>query len=197
MEYSFDTLLTTDGVVRYWEEWMSKMDAQQVFRSLHSAIDWKQEEVTLFGKKHILSRLTAWYGDRPFPYSYSGKSWLAQAWTSELQALKNKLEQTTGETFNSCLLNFYHNGSESMGWHSDNEASLVQDATIASISIGASRTFCFKHRRNKTKVDIELGNGSLLLMEGALQQHWLHALPKRLKIKEPRINLTFRKMKDQ
>jgi alkylated DNA repair dioxygenase AlkB len=195
MKGEFVTLLNTDGLVRYCPNWLTDEESNNLFQTLAHSIEWKHEEVVFFGKKHVLPRLVAWYGAQPFQYTYSGNTWNAQAWTDELQWLKDKLENETGEMFNSCLLNFYHNGSESMGWHSDNEKSLVQHAPIASISLGAARTFQFKHRTNKGKVAIELENGSLLLMEKETQDCWLHALPKRLKVTEPRINLTFRKMR--
>lgn len=102
------------------------------------------------------------------------------------------VEKTSGVSFNSCLLNLYHNGEEGMAWHSDDERSLGKNTTIASLSFGAERKFCFKHKITKTTVSIMLGNGSLLVMKGATQTNWLHSLPKTKKVSSPRINLTFR-----
>ena len=196
MNGGFETVLDTDGLVRYGDEWLAANESKSLFHALTDTIEWKQEEVILFGKKHVLPRLVAWHGEQPFDYAYSGNTWKAQAWTCELRWLKEKLESETGETFNSCLLNFYHNGAEAMGWHSDNEPSLVKHAPIASVSLGAVRTFKFKHRHTNVQCSIELQNGSLLLMEKEVQDFWLHCLPKRLRVKEARINMTFRRMKD-
>jgi alkylated DNA repair dioxygenase AlkB len=109
-----------------------------------------------------------------------------------LNEIKNKVEQISKEKFNSCLLNLYHDGNEGMGWHSDDEKMIVPKSAIASVSFGAQRKFVFKHKKDKTQVSTILENGSLLVMKGETQIEWLHALPKSLKIKAARINLTFR-----
>ena len=148
----------------------------------------------MFGKTIITKREVAWYGDAGLQYTYSGKTKKAIAWTNTLLTLKNIVEEKTSETFNSCLLNLYHNGSEGMGWHADNEKDLKKDAAIASLSLGAERKFSFKHKRSKQTISILLENGSLLLMKGHIQQHWLQQLPASKKISEPRINLTCRQI---
>jgi alkylated DNA repair dioxygenase AlkB len=109
-----------------------------------------------------------------------------------LLELKKIAEEITGATFNSCLLNLYHNGNEGMAWHSDDEKSLGKNTAIASFSFGAERKFSLKHKKSKEAVSIILENGSLLLMKGTTQDNWLHCLPKAKKINAPRINLTFR-----
>src|SRR5699024_713386 len=109
-----------------------------------------------------------------------------------LLELKNKIEEETGEEFNSCLLNLYHDGSEGMGWHSDDESDLKKNGTIGSLSLGAKRKFVFKHKTTKEKVEVFLDHGSLLLMKGETQRYWLHTLPPTKKVKSPRVNLTFR-----
>ena len=109
--------------------------------------------------------------------------------------LKATVEAIAGASFNSCLINLYHHGEEGMSWHSDDEPSLVRGATIASVSLGAERKFAFKHKREPgLTASIVLEHGSLLLMKGATQEHWLHALPKTKRVSAPRINLTFRSM---
>jgi alkylated DNA repair dioxygenase AlkB len=118
----------------------------------------------------------------------------ASIWTTELLNLKNQIEKICGETFNSCLLNLYHHGKESMGWHSDNERELVPNGTIASVSFGAERKFMFRHNEKKNKLTLMLESGSILLMKGSIQTHWKHQLPAMAKITTPRINLTFRNM---
>lgn len=113
-------------------------------------------------------------------------------WTRELLELKKLCEQESGETYNSCLLNLYHSGDEGMAWHSDGEKDLKRHGAIASLSLGAERRFAFKHKSTKQKVDVFLEKGSLLVMKGRTQEHWLHRLPPTKKVSSPRINLTFR-----
>jgi alkylated DNA repair dioxygenase AlkB len=106
-----------------------------------------------------------------------------------------EIEKYTNQKYNACLLNYYHDGMEGMGWHADNEKEIVPNSSIASLSLGANRKFSFKHKISKETISIVLENGSLLEMKGALQKHWLHALPKTTKVVTPRINLTFRQMR--
>ena len=131
-------------------------------------------------------------GDAGFTYSYSGTSKTASSWTPPLLRIRERVETCCGHEFNSCLLNLYHDGSEGMGWHSDDEKTLGRNPVIASVSFGAERPFRFKHRVTKEVVPLILESGSLLVMKGETQHHWVHALPKTKKITSPRINLTFR-----
>ena len=127
-------------------------------------------------------------------YTYAGVKKSGLMWTAGLREMKQKVEAITGAKYNACLLNLYHEGEEGMGWHKDNEAEIVQGSSIASLSFGAARKFAFKHAKTNERLDIELANGSLLDMKGEVQQHWYHALPKTKKVKNRRINLTFRLM---
>jgi alkylated DNA repair dioxygenase AlkB len=102
------------------------------------------------------------------------------------------VEKLTGSEYDACLLNYYHNGSEGMGWHSDNEKTMGEEPIIASLSLGAGRKFSFKHNDSKQKIDLFLEHGSLIVMQGITQKHWKHALPTSRKVNSPRINLTFR-----
>jgi alkylated DNA repair dioxygenase AlkB len=185
-------LLPKDGVVHYYPQLVSPTEADEFLQLLLNKIEWQHDEVVMFGKRIITKRMTAWYGDRPFDYTYSKIKRTALEWTEELKKLKRVVEKVTGETFNSCLLNLYHSGEEGMGWHSDNEKELEKNGAIASLSFGAERKFVFKHRRTNEKVEIQLAHGSLLLMAGETQKHWLHRLPPTKKISSPRVNLTFR-----
>ncbi|MFN5184130.1 MAG: alpha-ketoglutarate-dependent dioxygenase AlkB family protein [Bacteroidota bacterium] len=185
-------LLPKDGVVYYYSSFLKENTSEEYFNSFLKKIDWKKDELIIFGKKIITKRMVAWYGDYPFHYSYSHTIKEALPWTTDLKNLKNIIEKETGESFNSCLLNLYHNGSEGMGWHSDNETELKKMGTIASISLGADRKFRFMHKHTKEKIEVELGHGSLLLMSGKTQEFWLHQLPVSKRITESRINLTFR-----
>ena len=136
----------------------------------------------------------AWYGDSDFSYTYSGTTKQALPWTAELLELKALVERITGGSFNSCLLNLYHNGSEGMAWHSDDEKALEKHSGIASLTLGAERKFAFRHKRTKATVSLLLEHGSLLMMKDETQTHWLHRLPPTKKVATPRINLTFRTM---
>jgi alkylated DNA repair dioxygenase AlkB len=169
-----------------------KDEIETFFNQLTTEIAWENDEILIFGKKIITKRKAAWYGDKPFAYTYSHTTKIALPWTETLNKIKNKVEKISNEKFNSCLLNLYHDGNEGMGWHSDDEKMIVPKSAIASVSFGAPRKFVFKHKKDKTQVSTILENGSLLVMKGETQIEWLHALPKSLKIKTPRINLTFR-----
>jgi alkylated DNA repair dioxygenase AlkB len=185
-------LLPFDGIVNYHGMIFSPAEAEKFLKDLSANIAWEHDEVMMFGKKIITKRKVAWYGDEPFNYTYSHVKKSALPWTSALKAIKDKVEACSGETYNSCLLNLYHNGEEGMGWHTDNEKELKKEGAIASISFGAPRKFCFKHKQTEEKVDLLLDHGSLLVMKGSTQSHWLHRLPPSKKINSLRINLTFR-----
>jgi len=191
-------LLPCDGIAEYHGRILDLAGADAAFRRLRDTVDWRHDEVHLFGKRIVTARMVAWYGDRDYPYVYSGTERRALPWTEELLGLKAKVEAALGERFNSCLLNLYHDGSEGMGWHSDDESTLVEDAAIASLSLGAERKFALRHkRRREEKVALLLEHGSLLAMRGETQRHWSHALPKSTRVTEARINLTFRLMKER
>ena len=171
---------------------LSLEEANYFFNQLLSQIDWKNDEAILFGKKIVTKRKVAWYGEKPFRYTYSNTNKFAQPWTEELLALKRICEQQSGESYNSCLLNLYHDGSEGMAWHSDGERDLKPNGAIASLTLGAERKFSFKHKKSGETRSLILEHGSLLVMKDETQTHWLHRLPPTKTISTPRINLTFR-----
>ena len=185
-------LLPQNGEVHYYGKLFSRNDADDYFNYLLQEIEWKNDEAIIFGKKIITKRKVAWYGDRDFEYTYSKVTKRALPWTKELLALKSIAEVQSGETYNSCLLNLYHTGEEGMAWHSDGEKDLKKNGAISSLSFGAERKFAFKHKTTKETVSIFLEHGSLLVMKGSTQTHWLHRLPPTKLIKTPRVNLTFR-----
>ena len=185
-------LLPCQGTVNYLGPILSPAEAERYYATLLHDIPWKNDEAVIFGKHIITARKVAWYGDSDFSYTYSGSTKQALAWTRELAELKLLVEKLTATSFNSCLLNLYHDGNEGMAWHSDDEKSLGKDTTIASLSLGAEREFRLKHKRMEEKISVHLENGSLLVMKDTTQSHWLHSIPKSKKIKTPRINLTFR-----
>ncbi len=185
-------LLPCDGTVNYFGPILSLADTRRFYETLLHGIPWKNDQAVIFGKHIITARKVAWYGDSDFSYTYSGTTKQALVWTPELAELKGLVEKLTDTTFNSCLLNLYHDGNEGMAWHSDDEKSLGRNTTIASVSLGAEREFRLKHKRTQEAVSTLLASGSLLVMKDSTQSHWLHCLPKSKKIKTPRINLTFR-----
>lgn len=185
-------LLPFDGIVTYYGAIMNRDTAHVYFNTLLESIQWKNDEAIIYGKHIITKRKVAWYGNYNFSYTYSNITKEALPWTKELLELKQLTEKLTGETFNSCLLNLYHNGEEGMAWHSDDEKSLGLNTCIASLSFGAERKFSLKHKFSKDTVTQVLENGSLLVMKGATQTNWLHCLPKTKKVHTARINLTFR-----
>lgn len=184
--------LPYDGTVHYYGQVIPKADADAYLNGLLDIIEWRPDEAHIFGKKILTKRKVAWYGDRPYEYTYSNASKYALPWTPQLLELKSIVEQVTGETYNSCLLNLYHSGEEGMAWHSDGETDLKKNGAIGSLSFGAERKFAFKHKGTKERVDILLAHGSLLVMKGGTQTHWLHRLPPTKKVRRPRVNLTFR-----
>jgi len=190
-------LLHRDGIVHYYGTIISRHNANHYLNQLLQIIEWRHDEAVILGKRIITKRKVAWYADKPFAYTYSHTTKTALAWTQELLTLKSLVEKESGETFNSCLLNLYLNGSEGMGWHSDNEADLKYNGAIASLSFGAERKFSLKHKQSKENVSIHLQHGSLLVMKGSTQSHWLHSLPPTKKAFTPRINLTFRSINEK
>jgi alkylated DNA repair dioxygenase AlkB len=193
--FSDKNLLPTDGVLRYISQFLTLSESDELFRKLHNELNWQPDVIKMYGKEIITARKIIWMSQNNLPYTYSGTLKQGIPFTEEIAFLKTKLEQYTNTKFNACLLNFYQNGKQAMGWHSDNESSIVPNSTIASISLGAERDFYFKHKQSNQKVSVFLENGSLCLMENQIQQYWLHQLPVRTKVLAPRINLTFRLMK--
>lgn len=189
--------LPYDGTVNYYGRLFNRKEADDYLERLLITIDWRHDEAIIFGKKFVTKRKVAWYGNQPFEYTYSNTTKRALPWTDTLLELKAAIEKETGETFNSCLLNLYHNGDEGMAWHSDGETDLKKNGAIGSLTFGAERKFAFKHKQNGSKVSLVLEHGSLLVMKDTTQTHWLHRLPPTKRITTPRVNLTFRTMRNK
>ncbi len=187
--------LPYDGEVYYAPAVIDKQQAKAFFVRLLKGVAWKPDEAIIYGKRLVTSRLTAWYADNYYTYTYSRVPRRALLWTGLLRELKQQIEEETGQVFNACLLNLYHHGNESLGWHSDDEDSLRRGGMVASLSLGAERKFVFKHKHSGEKVALLLESGSLLRMQGDTQLNWLHSLPKMTRVSEARINLTFRQMR--
>jgi alkylated DNA repair dioxygenase AlkB len=186
----------SDAEVIYYPHFFDKEEADSIYAELINEIPWQQDEITVYGKKHLQPRLTALYGNEGKPYSYSNIKMQPHPWNLLLQKIKSKVESVSDANFTTVLLNQYRDGKDSNGWHADNEKELGTNPIIASISFGAERTFQLKHNSNiDLKKSIVLEHGSLLLMKGTTQHFWKHQIPKTAKPVGPRINLTFRVIK--
>jgi alkylated DNA repair dioxygenase AlkB len=185
-----------DADVTYYPNFFNLENANHYFKILLNTLEWQQDDITIFGKTHKQPRLTALYASNNNTYSYSNITMKPLKFTPTLELIKTKIETKTKQQFTTCLCNLYRDGQDSNGWHADNEKELGQNPIIASVSFGAERLFKLKHRTDKTlKHDIVLQHGSLLIMQGKTQHHWLHQIPKTRKITSERINLTFRIIK--
>ncbi len=192
-----DTLHLNPGELWLDPRFLTAAEAGNLFDLLIREVNWQQGTITLFGKKRVIPRLQAFMADPGVKYRYSGKTLLTEAWHPAVQDLVSRIEQHTGTRFNAVLLNLYRHGSDSMGWHSDDEPELGADPVIASLSLGAERTFMLRRKkRNKGErsVKLNLVHGSLLWMGPGMQRHWQHSLPKNPRSQTPRINLTFRQI---
>jgi len=187
-------VLPKDGRVNYFPGIFDEASCADSFNKMRASLRWQPDQVYLFGKIITTKREVAWVGDMGCSYTYSGVQKHPQAWTPELLLIKCKIESLAEFEFNSCLLNYYHSGSEGMGWHSDDEIELDSKAPIASLSLGGVRKFAFKHKVDKMTTPLFLENGSALIMHSPTQKHWNHGLLKTKLIVAPRINLTFRKI---
>jgi alkylated DNA repair dioxygenase AlkB len=179
-----------DGELALLSQLPLPMSNAEVFARLLDETAWRQESVVVYGKRHLQPRLTAWHGEAG--YTYSGLHLAPLPMTPLLAQLRSAVEAATGHRYNSVLLNYYRDGADSMGMHSDDEAELGPHPAIASLSYGATRSFILRHKRTKRTLKFDLGDGNLLLMAGALQQNWLHGINKTAKPTGPRLNLTFR-----
>ena len=189
-------MIITPELLSYFPEVFPVTESKALFEKLTENITWRQESIFIFGRKVLTPRLTAWYGDAGAVYKYSGVSFDPLPWTEELLFIKSKAEGLAGTIFNSVLLNLYRDGSDSMGWHSDDEPELGRDPIIASVNLGEARRFDLRLKTDhQQKLQILLEDGSVLVMKGELQHYWQHQVAKSAKVKGPRINLTFRTIK--
>lgn len=193
-EPRWERLDVPDADARMLHGFLNRQKADSLFRTLHGTVNWRQDTILFYGKTHTLPRLQQWYGDPGLTYAWSGIRMMPEPWSATLLEAKRKVEEMAEAKFNTVLLNLYRNGEDIVAWHADDEKDLVPNAAIASVSLGAERDFVLRHRTRKDVKDvaIPMTHGSLLLMAGTTQQAWLHSLPRRKGVKEPRINLTFR-----
>ncbi len=187
--------VTREGLaLRYWPLWLA--DAASWLVQLRTDVPWRQEHITLFGRTHPIPRLTCWMGDPGCHYAYSGVHQAIEPWPASLQQLRRQVEAAAGCRFNSLLLNHYRDGNDKLDWHADDEPELDPDQPIASLSLGAARSFRLKPRQPsadaESPLSFELGEGDLLVMDPPTQHHWLHQVPQRRRVARDRMNLTFR-----
>jgi alkylated DNA repair dioxygenase AlkB len=181
--------------INYYPNFISDKKANHFFQKLLKETPWQQDDIKVFGKIYPQPRLTALYGTEGKSYTYSGITMYPKKFTKDLFSIQEEIETVIQEKFNTVLLNLYRNGNDSNGWHSDNEKELGVNPVIASVSFGAKRYFHLKNKTDsKQTFKLTLDHGSLLLMAGETQHYWQHQLPKTKLVKEPRINLTFRKI---
>jgi alkylated DNA repair dioxygenase AlkB len=184
-----------DSQIEYYPNFFSDAIAQQYFQALYLSTEWRQDVIKIFGKTHAQPRLTALYGNSGKTYTYSGITMYPNPFDQLHLEILRAIKVVCDVSFTSVLLNLYRDGNDSNGWHSDNEKELGVNPVIASVSFGATRFFQWKHRKDsKMSYKLSLKSGSLLIMKGATQHHWLHQLPKSKNIQDPRINLTFRQL---
>lgn len=182
------------GDSNYWPEYLDKGPAQKLFEYLLENIPWHQDELTIYGRRVLAPRLSCWMADRGLSYSYSNHQLRPIAWDARVFEMKESIEHFTRESFNSVLINYYRNGKDSNGWHSDDEKELGPKPAIASLSLGGERDFVLRRKQDHSdKIKLCLANGSLLMMRGDTQRNWQHQVPKRA-VAVPRINLTFRQI---
>lgn len=191
-----EPLALKDAELSYDPLFLSKQEASRYFSVLRQETNWQKDQIKVFGKVYNQPRLTALYANNKNPYSYSNIKMYPSPFTAHLLELKSKIENRLKLSFTSCLLNLYRDGQDSNGWHADNEKELGKNPVIASVSLGGERMFHMKHRTDKSqKLKLNLAHGSLLVMSGSTQHHWLHQIPKTKKNTKERINLTFRIIK--
>lgn len=189
-----ETIPMVDADVKFMHGFYRPPQSTALLKSLLEETQWRQESIVLWEQERLQPRLSAWYGDPQSVYTYSGKRFHPLPWTATLLAIKDDIERATAQQFNSVLLNLYRDQNDSVGWHSDAEQELGRMPVIASLSLGETRTFRFRHKTRKEMkpVPIELTDGSLLLMAGETQKKWQHTITKERAPREARINLTFR-----
>jgi alkylated DNA repair dioxygenase AlkB len=192
LESIIETIRIQNGEYIYDPFHFNEAESTKYFNTLLNEVNWKQENMQMYGRVVKFPRLTAWYGENDKKYSFSGITLDPVPWTKSILAIKNSIESKFGKTFNSVLLNLYNSGSDSISWHTDAEEELGKNPVIASVSLGANRMFQLRHRETQERIDLELQNGSLLIMQGEFQHYWKHQVPKTKRAVGKRINLTFR-----
>jgi len=187
--------LVDGGNLTLYERWLEDEPARALFDALRDGIAWRTERIRIAGRWHAQPRLVAWFGDADASYTYSGLTLVPEPWPAALAPVRDRIVGDTGTPFNSVLCNYYRDGRDLMGFHADDEPELGASPTIASVSLGATRRFALRHKRDqRARLDLDLPGGSLLVMSGTTQHFWRHGVPKRQTLASGRINLTFRRI---
>lgn len=195
-EFEIINALPKDGEIFYHPNFLTKEEADFFLEELKKECLWKQDSINFGGKVQLIPRLQAWYGDANKKFTYSGITLTPEEWTPNLLKLREKLKEKMSIIFTSVLVNLYRDGNDSVAWHADDEEELGENPIIASISLGATRSFKLKHKTEiGLRKDLKLEHGSLVIMQGETQHKWLHSVPKDLNEKNSRINLTYRVIK--
>ena len=181
-----------DLKIRIEEDFFNSADSNKLLKKFISKLPWESMIIKMFGKDRKIPRLQCWIGDEGCEYRYSGKQLNRQIWSQDLIMIRKKIYKELKIDFNSVLANYYRDGKDSMGWHSDDEKELGPDPTIASISFGSERDLVFRNKITKETIAIPQTNGCLILIDGETQKNWQHSIKKTQKVIGPRINLTFR-----
>ncbi len=184
--------------LRYTPQWVEQATADSWLAELLAHTPWQQPQVFIHGQHFPVPRLLAWYGDPGVSYRYSGLTHQPLPWTPLLAEIRARVQEEVGERFNGLLLNYYRDGQDSMGWHSDAEDVLGLNPTVVSLNLGGTRRFDLR-RVGSTRIEhsLELEHGSLLVMAGQTQHYWQHQVAKTRKPCAPRLNLTFRLIRSQ
>ena len=186
-----------DLKVRIEKNFFNQVDSNKLLKKLISDLPWESMAIKMFGKDITIPRLQCWVGDKGCDYKYSGKKFNRQDWPADLIMIREKIYKELNIDFNSVLVNYYRDGMDSMGWHSDDEKELGPNPTIASISLGSERDLVFRNKINKEVLPIPQTHGCLILIDGKTQKNWQHAIKKTRKVIGPRINMTFRNIIDK
>ena len=193
MLFAQPPLVLPGATLDYRPGWLQPSEADAIFARLLSETPWQQPQLFIHGRYVTTPRLTAWYGDRHARYRYSGVTHQPLPWTPLLTQLRERLQLELAQPLNAVLLNYYRDGQDSMGWHSDDEPVLGRNPLIVSLNLGATRRFDLRRvGGSRIEHSIELEHGSLLVMSGATQHHWQHQVAKSRRVMQPRLNLTFR-----
>jgi len=186
--------MLADASLSVYPQFYTAGQAANLFQQFIQQHVWPDNHYQYAGRQFILPRLQTWHADQGIRYSYSNNLLQTQQWTPLLSEIRQQVQQFLGLSFNAVLVNLYRDGHDYVGWHADNEAELGEQPQIASLTLGVSRYFAFKHKKTQQSQRILLNAGTLLLMQPAFQQQWLHCVPPDQTITGSRINLTFRRV---
>lgn len=184
--------LPQDPNILYEPDFLSAAEADRLQTTLTDKLRWRQDQIHIYGRSVTIPRLQCFIGEHNLRYTYSGLTLEGEGFPDYLNPLRQRISELCEVKFNALLANLYRDGSDTMGWHSDDEPELGRDPIIASLSLGARRSLKFRPKTGGSSWGVELEHGSLLIMGAGVQTRWQHALPKRTRCDQPRINLTFR-----